>query len=88
MFEDEPPPPPRPPREPRKRRRGPDGETAKRVLVALPWIVFAIAITVAGGIVFAAAMIVIGVALPARVPGDDRGRAPAADPRLRRRSRR
>jgi phosphatidate cytidylyltransferase len=62
MFEDEPPPPPRPPREPRKRRRGPDGETVKRVVVALPWIVFAIAITVAGGIVFAAAMLVIGAA--------------------------
>lgn len=58
MFEDEPPPPPKPPREPR--RRGLNGETAKRVLVALPWIVFAIAITVAGGIVFAVAMIAIG----------------------------
>lgn len=57
MFEDEPP-PPKPPREPR--RRGLNGETAKRVLVALPWIVFAIAITVAGGIVFAVAMIAIG----------------------------
>jgi phosphatidate cytidylyltransferase len=60
MFEDE----PRPPRKPRsgrgKRRRG-GGETAKRILVALPWIVFAIAITVAGGIVFALAMIAIGV---------------------------
>lgn len=59
MFEDEPAPEPKPPRQPR--RRGLDGETAKRVLVALPWIVFAIAITVAGGIVFAAAMIAIGV---------------------------
>lgn len=58
MFEDEPP-PPKPPREPR--RRGLGGETAKRVLVALPWIVFAIAITVAGGIVFAVAMVAIGV---------------------------
>jgi phosphatidate cytidylyltransferase len=58
MFEDEPPPAPKPPREPR--RRGLRGETAKRVLVALPWIVFAIAITVAGGIVFAIAMIAIG----------------------------
>jgi phosphatidate cytidylyltransferase len=47
-----------PPRQPRK--RGMRGETAKRVLVALPWIVFAIAITVAGGIVFAAAMVAIG----------------------------
>ena len=61
MFEDEPTPPERPPREPRKRRRGPNGETAKRVLVALPWIVFAIAIVVAGGVVFAAAMVGLGV---------------------------
>ena len=53
MFDDEPQPPERPPREPRRRRRR-RGETAKRVLVALPWIAFAIAITVAGGIVFAA----------------------------------
>ncbi len=49
----------KPPRGPR--RRGPRGETAKRILVALPWIFFAIAITVAGGLVFAAAMIAIGV---------------------------
>jgi len=64
MFEDQPQPAPKPPREPRrargKRRRG-SGETAKRILVALPWIVFAIAITVAGGIVFMLAMIAIGV---------------------------
>ncbi|HSS41853.1 MAG TPA: phosphatidate cytidylyltransferase [Solirubrobacterales bacterium] len=60
MFEDEPQEPERPPREPRKRRRG-SGETAKRVLVALPWIAFAIAITVAGGLIFAAAMIGIGI---------------------------
>lgn len=59
MFEDEPQPPERPPREPRRRRGS--GETAKRILVALPWIAFAIAITVAGGIVFALAMIAIGV---------------------------
>ena len=59
MFADDPPPPPKPPRAPR--RRGLNGETAKRVLVALPWIVFAIAITVAGGIVFAVAMVAIGV---------------------------
>jgi len=37
------------------------GETAKRVLVAIPWIVFAIAIVVAGGVYFAVAMIGIGV---------------------------
>jgi len=60
MFEDDPPPPPKPPRQPR-RKRGMRGETVKRVLVALPWIAFAIAIAVAGGIVFAAAMIAIGV---------------------------
>ncbi len=60
MFEEEPQQPERSPRQPRKRRRG-SGETAKRVLVALPWIVFAIAITVAGGYVFAAAMIAIGI---------------------------
>lgn len=59
MFEDDPAPPPKPPRQPR-RRRGLSGETAKRVLVVLPWIVFAIAIAVAGGIVFAAAMVAIG----------------------------
>jgi phosphatidate cytidylyltransferase len=59
MFEDEPQAPERPPREPRPRRGS--GETAKRVLVALPWIAFAIAITVAGGIVFALAMIAIGI---------------------------
>jgi len=62
MFEDEPTPPSRPPREPRRRkRRGLGGETAKRVLVAAPWIVFAIAIIVAGGVVFSAAMIGIGM---------------------------
>jgi hypothetical protein len=60
MFEDDPVPPPKPPRAPRK-KRGLRGETAKRVLVALPWIAFAIAIAVAGGIVFALAMIAIGV---------------------------
>jgi phosphatidate cytidylyltransferase len=60
MFEDEPRQPERPPRGPRRRGRG-SGETAKRVLVALPWIVFAIAITVAGGVVFALAMVALGV---------------------------
>jgi phosphatidate cytidylyltransferase len=62
MLEPEPPPAPKPPREPRRRQRGLRGETAKRVLVALPWIAFAIAIVVAGGIVFALAMIAIGAA--------------------------
>ncbi|HWO83957.1 MAG TPA: phosphatidate cytidylyltransferase [Solirubrobacterales bacterium] len=64
LFEDEPEKPRQPAaREPkRKRRRGDgSGETAKRILVALPWIVFAIVITVAGGVVFAAAMVALGV---------------------------
>jgi phosphatidate cytidylyltransferase len=61
MFEDDPAPEPKPPRQPRRSRRGLRGETAKRVLVALPWIAFAIAITVAGGVVFALAMIAIGI---------------------------
>jgi phosphatidate cytidylyltransferase len=61
MFGDEPRPPRKAPRKPRKGRGRGSGETAKRILVALPWIVFAIAITVAGGIVFALAMIAIGV---------------------------
>jgi phosphatidate cytidylyltransferase len=62
MFDDEPPAKPRRERKaPRRRRRsGMRGETAKRVLVAIPLIVFAIAITVAGGIYFAIAMIGIG----------------------------
>jgi phosphatidate cytidylyltransferase len=54
-------PPQREPREPRRRRRKRSGETAKRILVAIPWIVFAIVITVAGGLVFTLAMIGIGV---------------------------
>jgi phosphatidate cytidylyltransferase len=52
--------PPRPPRRPR-RKRSSSGETAKRILFALPAIVFAIAITVAGGLVFAIAMVAVGV---------------------------
>ena len=58
LFAPEAPPAPRP--EPR-RRRGPSGETLKRILVAIPWIVFAIAITALGGAVFAAAMVMLGV---------------------------
>ncbi len=62
MFAEEPAPEPRPPREPRRRGRGAaGGETAKRILFALPWVAFAIAITVAGGLVFTVAMIGIGV---------------------------
>jgi phosphatidate cytidylyltransferase len=55
-FAPEAPPKPQP-----QRRRGPSGETIKRVLVAIPWIVFAIAITALGGVVFMAAMIFLGV---------------------------
>jgi phosphatidate cytidylyltransferase len=58
MFADEAP-PKRAPRPPRRRRRL-QGETARRVLVAIPWIVFAIAITAVGGLPFAIAMIAIG----------------------------
>ncbi len=58
MFEPDPEPEPRPPRQPRPRRG--TGETARRILVALPAIAFAIAIVVAGGIVFALAAIGIG----------------------------
>jgi phosphatidate cytidylyltransferase len=60
LFAEEPAPKPvreRPPR--RKRRR--TGETAKRILFAIPWVIFTIAITVAGGLVFAIAMIGVGV---------------------------
>ena len=79
MFEDEPPPPPKPPRQPRK-TRALDGETAKRVLVALPWIAFAIAIAVAGGVVFAVAMIAIGVVCLREYVAMTRPRAPLAIP--------
>jgi phosphatidate cytidylyltransferase len=61
LFAEEPP-PRRPPRPPRKRSRGrAHGETAKRILFALPWIVFTVAITVAGGLVFAVALIGVGL---------------------------
>ena len=60
LFREEPAPKPRP-RPPRRRRRSPArGETAKRILFAIPWAIFAIAITVAGGLTFAVAMIGIG----------------------------
>jgi phosphatidate cytidylyltransferase len=62
MFADDPPPPERPPRERRRRRGGLlAGETARRILVAIPWIAFAIAIVVLGELVFALAMVAIGV---------------------------
>jgi phosphatidate cytidylyltransferase len=61
MFAEDPPPRERPPRQPRRRRGGAlGGETARRILVAIPWIVFAIAIVVLGGPVFALAMAAIG----------------------------
>ena len=55
LFADERPEPIEPPR----RRRG--GETARRVLVAIPWIIFAIVITVAGGLPFAIAIAGLGL---------------------------
>jgi phosphatidate cytidylyltransferase len=61
LLEDqpEPEPPRRPPR--RRSRTSLRGETARRILVALPWIAFAIAITAIGGVVFAAAMVGVGL---------------------------
>ena len=62
MFAEEPPPRERPPRQTRPQRSAVlTGETAKRVLVSIPWIAFAIAIAVLGGIVFTAAVVAIGV---------------------------
>jgi phosphatidate cytidylyltransferase len=52
---------PRPSPKPPRRRVRLRGETAKRALVAIPWIAFAIAITVAGGLPFAVAMVAIGI---------------------------
>ena len=53
--------PSRPPVPPRVQRRRMRGETLRRILVAIPWIAFAIAISIAGGIAFSLAMIAIGV---------------------------
>jgi phosphatidate cytidylyltransferase len=53
-------PPPRKAPEPSRRRRPLRGETGRRVLFALPWIAFAIAIVAAGGLVFALAVVAIG----------------------------
>jgi phosphatidate cytidylyltransferase len=61
LFAEDPPPRERPPRQPRRRRNVLGGETAKRILVALPWVAFAIAIVVLGGPVFAVAMVGIGL---------------------------
>ena len=60
LFLEEPAPKPEP-RPPRKRKRGRSGETARRVLVAIPWGIAAIVVIVAGGPVFALAMVGIGV---------------------------
>jgi phosphatidate cytidylyltransferase len=55
---DQEPKPRRAPRPRRPRRKGPArGETAKRILFAIPAIIFTIAITVAGGLVFTVAII-------------------------------
>lgn len=59
LFAEEPAPKPR--QRPPRRRSKRSGETVKRVLVAIPWGIFAIAITVAGGLVFTLAMIGIGI---------------------------
>lgn len=56
MFTEERPPPPPPPPP-----GGLRGETARRVWIALPWIAFAIAITVLGELPFTIAMIAIGL---------------------------
>jgi phosphatidate cytidylyltransferase len=64
IFEDEAPPKPSPrQRHQRPRRRGGRGrgETVKRILFAIPWIIFAIAITVAGGLVFSLAIAALGI---------------------------
>jgi phosphatidate cytidylyltransferase len=58
FIEIEPPPQVEPPP---RRRRGPRGETIKRILVAIPWIVFAIVITAIGGPAFMGAMIALGL---------------------------
>jgi phosphatidate cytidylyltransferase len=61
LFAEEPAPKQRQ-RPPRKRRRsGAGGETLKRVVVVIPWIAATILITVAGGLVFALAMIGVGI---------------------------
>jgi phosphatidate cytidylyltransferase len=52
---------PKEPKPPRKKRVGGGGETTRRILIAIPAIIFAIAITVAGDWVFALAMIAIGI---------------------------
>jgi phosphatidate cytidylyltransferase len=60
LLDDEPK-PKRQPRPPRRRKARSSGETARRILFAIPAIVFTIAITVIGGLVFTIAMIAVGV---------------------------
>jgi len=60
LFVEEPAPKPEP-RPPRKRKRRGSGETAKRVLVAIPWGIAAIVVIIAGGPVFALAMVGIAI---------------------------
>ena len=62
LFDDEPKPERRRrPRQGRRRRGRGTGETLKRVVVAIPWIAFTIAIVVAGGIYFTLALVAIGL---------------------------
>lgn len=63
LLEEEPEREERPPRgvPEESRRRRPTGETIRRVLFAIPWIVFAIFITAVGGPVFMGAMIGLGL---------------------------
>jgi phosphatidate cytidylyltransferase len=60
MFAVEEEPKPRPPR-PERRRSALRGETARRILFAIPWILFTIAIVVAGGLPFTLALIAVGL---------------------------
>jgi phosphatidate cytidylyltransferase len=61
IFSAEPAPEPEPSGRRRGSRRGLRGETARRVLVAIPWIAFALAIAILGGLPFTIAMVAIGV---------------------------
>ena len=60
MFAVDEEPKPRPPR-PERRRSPLRGETARRILFAIPWILFTIAIVVAGGLPFTLALIAVGL---------------------------
>lgn len=61
IFEAEAPPERPPSGQRRAPQRGPHGETARRILVAIPWIAIALAITVLGGLPFTIAMVAIGL---------------------------